>query len=229
MNRRFVKIYLALLLLVIALVAWNWDAFSRYQNVDLQAMGSFPLSAEAGTLNDVPARFRELDGRRVRVVGFMYDSSGKDNSTRFQFVLPPGNSRTPPRVQERIFASMPAGRSAQFVNGLAELYGTLHVKVKHVPSDDIITSLYELDVESIGPLREGPDWPGWVQRLVFVVFVVWGFRGALAMLRRYPRRKPVGVCPMCGYDLRATRDRCPECVTATGDTRAKSPSAPSCP
>jgi hypothetical protein len=219
MNRRPMKICLALVLTAIALVAWNWDVFSLYQNVDLKAMGSFPLSPEAGTINDVPARFRTLDGRRVRVVGFVYDSSSKDSPTRFQLALPVGNSHTPPKVQERVFASMPAGRSAQFPNGLAELYGTLHVKVKHEPSDDVITSLYELDVESIGPLREGPDWQGWVLGLVFVVFAIWGFRGALAMLRRYPRRKPVGVCPACGYDLRATPDRCPECGTVPASAK----------
>jgi hypothetical protein len=57
--------------------------------------------------------------------------------------------------------------------------------------------------------------PHWFLALFFAVLPVLYLRARL----RSRRRHRIGLCRRCGYDLRATPDRCPECGTfTTADT-----------
>lgn len=66
-----------------------------------------------------------------------------------------------------------------------------------------------------GPQPVVPYWqltlPCWMPALLFGLppLVVFSFRGRRVLRRRQRRR--LGLCLACGYDLRATPARCPEC------------------
>jgi hypothetical protein len=52
----------------------------------------------------------------------------------------------------------------------------------------------------------------------FALFVMFGLFGTAFVLSQKQAREEsrinMGLCPRCGYDLRANNDRCPECGTA---------------
>jgi hypothetical protein len=72
-------------------------------------------------------------------------------------------------------------------------------------------------------------------RYGFAVAPFWGVAAATAVLPlgwtalrwrsrvRGRRRMRLGLCPTCGYDVRATPERCPECGTHTAPLAAQSP------
>jgi hypothetical protein len=53
---------------------------------------------------------------------------------------------------------------------------------------------------------------------VFLAFAAVAALGLVNVIRTtsFPSRIPPGYCQKCGYDLRATPDRCPECGTVRG-------------
>jgi FtsH-binding integral membrane protein len=55
----------------------------------------------------------------------------------------------------------------------------------------------------------------WVAAAIGIPTLVVGGIQAVILRRwdRWVRRLKLGLCPICGYDLRASRDRCPECGT----------------
>jgi hypothetical protein len=194
-----------------------------YRTVDLKAMGYFNLDQRDGSLGDVPARYRSLDGTKVRLKGFTFggDNYAGKAISLFQIVYNIQYDHGPPLVQERVFARAVPGIANHDVSEFVDVFGTLHVNVKHDRTDGTITSVYELDVDGVSP--EGGDFrPRWMQMtdplptIGALALLVWGIWMIRNLIVRFGSIVP-GVCLNCGYDLRASRERCPECGTPNPD------------
>jgi hypothetical protein len=62
--------------------------------------------------------------------------------------------------------------------------------------------------------RSGVQFPLWIAVMLTAVLpTLWIRRSAASRRRR--RRSASGLCPTCGYDLRASPERCPECGTVS--------------
>lgn len=64
--------------------------------------------------------------------------------------------------------------------------------------------------------------PSWFLLLALLAFPAFTLRS----WRRAKHRQRYGLCPACGYDVRATPDRCPECGAAPTPRRRRDGSGP---
>lgn len=119
--------------------------------VNLKALGDFPFNDSTGTINNVPMKWRKLDGKRIVLQGFPYVTNyAGDSIPSFQFVYNVAHCcfGGPPLVQERVFAQVPNGGTVPNYNlEFSTITGILHVKVEKAGGK--VQSVFTMDVQKI--------------------------------------------------------------------------------
>jgi hypothetical protein len=130
------------------------DAGGGYLAVNLKHMSSFVFDQQNGTVNDVPQKWRELDGKKVILVGEMWNAQDAGNSLgsfELCYSIAKCCFSGPPQVQHFVQSTVPAGRTARYYNGPVKVRGTLRVNIVKDPQAGKVDSVYQLDVESVEP------------------------------------------------------------------------------
>ena len=192
----------------------------KYIQVNLKTLGNFTFDEEKGGTQDIPRLWRDLDNRRVTLTGFMFNPSQTGTGLhKYQLVYNAGSFsglKWPPLVQQRIIATAPESTPMFSAYDLVRVSGVLHVGVQRDQAGRV-SSVFRMDVESATNAENEaggspPRVETWIALLISYLFLV-----AILMVRDWPwrnRRKwcaMAGLCPSCGYDLRASAGQCPEC------------------
>jgi hypothetical protein len=125
-----------------------------YTVVDLKAMSTFGFDQVNGTLEDVPAQWRALDGKKIVVHGEMWNERVAGLTVdKFELVYSIAKCcfSGPPQIQHFVHATAVNGAKLGYYQGTVEVKGTLHVNVKKEAG--AVTSVYQMDVESVTPVR----------------------------------------------------------------------------
>lgn len=160
-NPRIIVFVLVIVGIFGTLGYWWWSVAGTHgitqrgdaYQVDLKSMSTFPFDQRHGTLDDVPPRYRELDGKKVILIGEMWaPNASSPRLDKFELVYSIAKCcfSGPPQIQHFVQSSATNG-PIPFYSGLVRVTGTLKVDVTKDP-DGKITGVYHVAVDSVEPV-----------------------------------------------------------------------------
>ncbi|MGH7176227.1 MAG: hypothetical protein ACREJC_02500, partial [Tepidisphaeraceae bacterium] len=104
-------------------------------------------------IDDIPKKWRELDGQKVVLYGDMwqgFDAAGKLAGFDLCYSIAKCCFSGPPQVQHFVKSKVVPGRTVGYYNSQVKVTGILHVKV--ISGPEKVDSVYQLDVETVEPM-----------------------------------------------------------------------------
>jgi hypothetical protein len=133
------------------------DLGNGIKQVDLKAMSSFSFDQERGSLDDIPEKWRQLNGHRVVLYGEMWEpnqaGSGKLLSFDLCYSIAKCCFSGPPQVQHFVKARVRPNVEVYHYPNQVKVLGILRVNVIHDAEAGKVASVYQLDVEYVEPVR----------------------------------------------------------------------------
>jgi|HubBroStandDraft_1064217.scaffolds.fasta_scaffold173220_2 hypothetical protein len=187
---------------------------SPYVPLDLKALTS-PFDEKNGTLDEIPKSLRDLNGRRVSVEGFMIPMDQSDSISQFAVVPEIANLEfgvgMPPGILQTVVVTYPKGKSTSYIPDRIRVDGVLTVGIEK--DQGFIVDVLKMTPDSVQRAPTAPPYPTSLECAMITGLLLLGF-SYIADIEIARRRRAIGHCRICGYDLRASPERCPECGTA---------------
>ncbi|HUB25027.1 MAG TPA: hypothetical protein VL992_06325 [Tepidisphaeraceae bacterium] len=142
---------------------WARDMFDggivnhgNYADVNLKAMSDFDLDQMNGQITDVPLRFRQLEGKRVAMLGQMWAPNYAGDGSLKYFMLCYNRAKCcfagPPLAQHFVDSYVKPGATAYYDDGMVRVWGTLHVRFRRDPTTGVIKAIYMCEVDRVDDL-----------------------------------------------------------------------------
>jgi hypothetical protein len=125
-----------------------------YYEVDLKAMSVFPFDQENGKVEDVPQKWRDLDGKTVVLVGEMAPGTQRASETDQKFDLVYSVAKCcysgTPQIQHFIKVTTPPTATVNYTGmGALQVRGKLRVQVTRDPETNKIDGVYHVVADRV--------------------------------------------------------------------------------
>ncbi len=138
-----IRVLTLLALFPLLLASFRSVGGEKATDVDFSVLAGFTYK-EGMTL---PAEIRKLDGKLVRVVGFLRNEEQQTECEEFWLVNQNCDCQGGPKMNEWIFCTMPEGETVDLGDEPGVVLGRLHVGEEK--EGEFVVSLYRLEVQKV--------------------------------------------------------------------------------